>query len=65
MPLAVRCRMLAAEGGIVPGRVQAVIALPYAAPGPPGSTAFHFDPAIGDVIGDVIGDLLSDLRASG
>ncbi len=57
MPLAARCRMPATEGGIVPGRVQAVTALPNAAPGPPGSTAFHFDSAISD--------LLSDLRASG
>ena len=57
--------MLAVEGGIVPGRVQAVTALPYAAPEPPGFTAFHFDPAIGDVIGDANGELLSDLRASG
>jgi hypothetical protein len=63
--MAVRCRVLAAEGGIVPGRVKAVTALPYAAPGPPGSTAFHFDPASGDVIGDANGELLSDLRASG
>jgi len=63
--MAVCCRMPATEGGIVLGRVQSVIALSYAAPGPPGSTAFHFDPAIGDVIGDANGDLLSDLRASG
>jgi hypothetical protein len=57
--------MLAAEGGIVPGRVQSVTALPYTAPGPSGSKAFHFDPAIGDVIGDANGDLMSDLGASG
>ena len=52
MPMAVRCRMRAAEGGIVPGRDQAVTALQHATPGTPGSTAFHFDPAICDAIGD-------------
>lgn len=39
--------MLATESGIVPGRVQAVTALSHATPGPPGSTAFHFDPVHG------------------
>jgi len=59
MPMAARCRRLAAEGGIAPGRVQAVTALPHAAPGAPGTTAFHFDPAIGDAIGDLFSDLFS------